>query len=120
MRAPRARVRFVRRCSCRARCNFGYQVASLAREGDGWVYRERSQLATVMQQQSEVRLSGDLAMRGTTQTGKFQGQDMRLTVTYADGKASGEGMTPSGTQARCTTVKYDGVAVPGRHRRRQS
>jgi zinc protease len=90
--------------------NFGYQVASLAREGDGWVYRERSQLATVISQQSEVRLGADLAFRGTTQTGKFQGQDMRLTVTVAGGKATGEGMTP-GPQGM-TPVKYEGVELP--------
>ncbi len=88
----------------------GYQVASLERDGAGWVYRERSQLATVIQQQSTVRFGADLAMAGVEQTGSFQGQAMRLNVTYAGGTAAGEGMTP-GPQGM-QPVKYEGVAVP--------
>ncbi len=90
---------------------FGYQVASLAQEGDAWVYRERSQLATIISQTTEVRFAAtDLAMRSTEQSGKFQGQDIRIAVRYADGAASGEGMTPG--QQGMTPVKFDGVAVP--------
>lgn len=89
---------------------FGYQAAALERDGEGWVYRERSQLATVISQASEVRFGADLAMRGTRQTGKFQGQDIRITVTYAGGKASGDGVTP-GPQG-LQPVKYADVEVP--------
>ena len=90
--------------------NFGYQVSSLERDGDGWVYKERSQLATVIQQATEVRFGADLVMRGTVQTGKFQGADLRLAVRYADGKASGEGVTP-GAQG-LQPVNYSGIEVP--------
>lgn len=89
---------------------FGYQVASMERDGDGWIYRERSQLATVIQQSTEVRFGADLSMRSVSQNGRFQGQEMRLAVTYAGGKASGEGLTP-GPQGM-QPVKYDGVDVP--------
>ena len=89
---------------------FGYQVASLDRDGDGWVYRERSQLATVVQQNTEVRFGADLTMRAVTQTGRFQGQEMRLNVMYTNGKATGDGVTP-GAQGM-QPVKYEGVVVP--------
>jgi len=89
---------------------FGYQVTELRRDGDGWSYQERSQLATVVQQQTEVRFGADLAMRSTTQSGRFQGQEMRLAVRYADGAVSGEGVTP-GAQGM-QPVKYDAVAIP--------
>lgn len=89
---------------------FGYQVSSLEREGDGWLYKERSQLATVISQQTEVRIAADLTPRGTEQSGRFQGQEMKLSVTYANGTASGEGMTP-GAQGM-TPVKYAAVALP--------
>ncbi|MCC7004294.1 MAG: insulinase family protein [Gemmatimonadaceae bacterium] len=89
----------------------GFQSAALTRDGDGWLYKERSQLATVVQQESAVRFSATLEMRGTKQTGKFQGQDFGLDITYADGSASGTGKTPSGTGAM-QDVKYSGVAVP--------
>lgn len=89
---------------------FGYQVAALARDGDGWAYRERSQLATVVQQQTEVRFGADLAMRTTSQSGRFQGQEMRLAVRYTEGTASGEGVTP-GAQGM-QPVKYENVTIP--------
>lgn len=90
--------------------NFGYQLASLERDGDGWIYRERTQLATIIQQQTEVRFAADLTMRNTVQSGKFQGQDLRLSVGYVDGKASGEGVTPGA--AGMTPVSFANVEVP--------
>ncbi|MBX7118466.1 MAG: insulinase family protein [Gemmatimonadaceae bacterium] len=89
---------------------FGYQVGALERDGDGWVYRERSQLATIASQTTEVRMGADLAMRAVTQSGRLQGQEMRLSVAYAGGTASGEGVTPG--PAGMAPVKYDGAAVP--------
>jgi zinc protease len=89
---------------------FGYQTSSMSRDGDGWVYRERSQLATVIQQQTEVRFGPDVAMRSTAQSGRFQGQDMKLDVRYDAGTATGEGVTP-GAQGM-QPVKYEKVAIP--------
>ena len=89
---------------------FGFQTSSIERDGDGWAYRERSQLATVVQQQTEVRFGADLAMRSTKQSGRFQGQEMRLDIRYADGAVSGEGITPGATGM--TPVKYENVATP--------
>ena len=89
---------------------FGFQTSALAREGDGWVYRERAQIASFVQQSSEVRFGADLSLRGIEQSGQIQGQQVKLSVTVAGGKASGEGMTP-GAQGM-TPVKYADVALP--------
>ncbi len=89
---------------------FGFQLGTLERDGEGWVYRERSQLATIVQQNSEVRFTGDLTMRSATQAGRIQGQEIKLDVTYVDGKASGKGVTPG--QTGMVPVDYTGVEVP--------
>ena len=88
---------------------FGFQTTALARDGDGWVYRERAQIASFVQQQTEVRFGGDLSLRGIEQGGRIQGQEVKLAVTVAGGKASGEGVTP-GAQGM-TPVKYADVAL---------
>ncbi len=89
---------------------FGFQVGSLEKDGEGWVYRERSQLATIVQQSTEVRFTADLTMRSALQSGRIQGQDMKLEVSYVDGKASGRGVTP-GAQGM-TPVDFNGVDAP--------
>ncbi len=89
---------------------FGYQTSSLERDGDGWVYREQSQLATVIQQSTTVHMTSDLLMIAASQSGRFQGQELRLDVRYMDGKASGTGTTP-GPQGM-QPVNYSGVDAP--------
>jgi zinc protease len=90
---------------------FGYQVAELARTPGGWEYRERSMIGPIIQQQTTVQMTDSLAMRSTTQSGRFQGNELRLNVTYANGTARGEGMTP-GAGGAMQNVNYSDVAVP--------
>lgn len=89
---------------------FGYQVSTLTRTDAGWTYAERAQLATVIQQMTTVTFGADLAMVSTVQSGRFQGQEQSLRVTYAGGKASGEGRVP-GAQGM-EDVRFADVAVP--------
>ena len=89
---------------------FGYQASSLVRSDDGWTYTERSQLATIIQQTTTVTFGADLAMRRTEQSGRIQGQEMGVRITYAAGKASGEGQVP-GAQGM-EPVRFADVAVP--------
>jgi zinc protease len=89
---------------------FGYQASSLVRSDDGWTYTERSQLATIIQQTTTVTFGTDLAMRRTEQSGRIQGQEMGVRITYASGKASGEGQVP-GAQGM-EPVRFADVAVP--------
>ncbi|MEK0431121.1 MAG: hypothetical protein RL139_925 [Gemmatimonadota bacterium] len=89
---------------------FGYQVSALARTDAGWTYTERAQLATVIQQSTTVTFGADLAMASTVQSGRIQGQEQSLRVTYAGGKATGEGRVP-GAQGM-EDVRFADVAVP--------
>jgi zinc protease len=89
---------------------FGFQVTSMARDGDGWRYREHSEIGPIIQQETEVRMSADLAMRSVSQEGSFQGSAMRLDVRYGEGTVSGTGMTP-GPQGM-QPVRYDALPVP--------
>lgn len=89
---------------------FGFQTAELQRDGDGWIYRERSALGPIIQTQTAVRFGPDVTMRSVEQSGRFQGQEMKLDVRYANGMVSGEGMTP-GAQG-IQPVKYENAAAP--------
>jgi len=89
---------------------FGYQSTELKRSGDGWEYVEQSTLGPIIQQRTSVEFSDALVMRSTEQGGRFQGNDLQLSVRYRDGRASGEGVTP-GAQGM-QNVRYDGVVVP--------
>lgn len=89
---------------------FGFQVTELKRSPDGWEYIEQSTLGPIIQQRTSVEFSDALVMRSTEQGGRFQGNDLRLSVTYRNGRASGQGVTP-GAQGM-QNVRYDGVAVP--------
>lgn len=90
--------------------NFGYQVTSLEQTAQGWTFRERSVLGPIIQQQSSVEFSRGIVMQRTEQSGKFQGSDLRISVRYTNGKASGEGLTPG--QSGMQEVKYSDVTVP--------
>ena len=89
---------------------FGFQASSLVRSDDGWTYTERSQLATIIQQTTTVTFGADLAMRRTEQTGRIQGQEMGVRISYDAGKATGEGQVP-GAQGM-EPVRFADVAVP--------
>lgn len=90
--------------------NFGYQTTSLERSATGWTFREQSVLGPIIQQQTTVEFSNAITMLRTEQSGRFQGNELRLTVQYADGKATGEGVTPG--QGGMQPVTYRDVAVP--------
>jgi zinc protease len=89
---------------------FGYQVTELRRSLDGWEYVEQSTLGPIIQQRTSVEFSDALVMRSTEQGGRFQGNDLKLSVRYRDGRVSGEGVTP-GAQGM-QNVRYEGVVVP--------
>jgi zinc protease len=91
--------------------NFGYQTTSLRRGPDGgWEFTEQSVLGPIIQQRTSVEFSSTLVMQSTEQGGRFQGNDLRLSVTYENGMARGEGITP-GAQGM-QNVNYANVAVP--------
>lgn len=91
--------------------NFGFQTTSLVRGSDGnWEFTEQSVLGPIIQQRSSVEFTSSLEMLSTEQGGRFQGNDLRLSVTYENGMARGEGITP-GAQGM-QNVRYSNVPVP--------
>lgn len=89
---------------------FGYQRAELRRTDGGWEFVETSALGPIIQQATTVTLGPDLMMRRSEQRGRFQGNEMRLRVSYVDGLAAGEGVAPGAGQMR--PVRYADVMVP--------
>ncbi len=88
---------------------FGFQTMELKRTADGWEFFERSSLGPIIQQTTTVRFTPALAMRSTEQSGRFQGKELRLTVSYANGTARGEGVTPGAGGMQ--NVRYADVAI---------
>lgn len=90
---------------------YGFQTSKLERAADGWHYTEESMLGPIIQQQTLVRFSSDITMWSVEQSGRFQGQELRLNVRYGDSTVSGEGVTPGG-QGGMQPVQYADVAIP--------
>jgi len=90
--------------------NFGYQVTELRRTGDGWEYVEQSVLGPIIQQRTSVEFTPRLQMRSTEQGGRFQGNDLQLSVQYTQGRASGNGITPGAGGMQ--NVRYTDVEIP--------
>ncbi|MDQ6828463.1 MAG: insulinase family protein [Gemmatimonadota bacterium] len=90
---------------------FGFQRTSLEKTADGYRYVDDTQLGTFVQQHTELLIGPALEMRGVKQTGKMQGQDMSIDMTYANGRAKGAARTPGA--AGMKTVTYDTTVVAG-------
>lgn len=91
--------------------NFGFQTAALRRNPDGgWEFTEQSVLGPIIQQRTSVEFTAALEMLSTEQGGRFQGNDLSLSVTYENGMARGQGITP-GAQGM-QNVQYANVVVP--------
>ena len=89
----------------------GYQASKLEREGGGWKYTESTRLATFIQQTTEVRFTDKLVMQSVSQKGRVQGQDTKIDVTYAGGRAKGSAATPG--PAGIKTVAVDAEVPTG-------
>ena len=83
---------------------FGYQRSTLAKGADGFQYVEESQIGPILTQKTEVTLSGTGEVRKVTQAGKVQGQDMKIDVVVADGRATGSATTPGPQGMNTVTV----------------
>jgi zinc protease len=82
----------------------GWQTSKLEKEAGGWRYSERAQIASLFQQSTDVRFSESLDMRSVHQTGKQGGQDLKIDVTYAGGRAKGSATTPGQGGAKTTDI----------------
>lgn len=83
---------------------FGFQRSSLVKRDGGWVYTEDVQIASLVQQNTEVHLNANFEVTSTKQTGKQQGQDSKIDVTYVGGRAKGSSTTPAPTGPKTIAI----------------
>jgi zinc protease len=61
----------------------------------GYRFTDATQIMAAIQQSTELTFSGNGEMQAVKQTGKVQGQDVKVDVSYAGGRAKGSALTPS-------------------------
>ncbi len=89
----------------------GYQVTSLKKSGTGFTYRTSAVIGPIMTQSFESTFGSDLSPRTVKADGKVQGQDLKVDLTYANGRVKGSTITPAPGGAK--TVNVDTTVAPG-------
>ncbi|MEO7771514.1 MAG: insulinase family protein [Gemmatimonadaceae bacterium] len=89
----------------------GYQVNTLARNDAGFTFRTAVSIGPIMQQSIEVGFGSDLAPHFVKGSGKIQGRDVGVDVTYANGRVKGTASTPSATGV--SSVAMDTTVAAG-------
>lgn len=62
------------------------------------------QIGPIMNQRTEVELAFDGTLRSTQQTGRVRGQDTRIDIVFANGRAKGKSTTPAMGSAQTITI----------------
>jgi zinc protease len=91
----------------------GWQRAVLEQTADGFRYREDTQLAGVVNQMTVLELDKSGGMRSVKQSGKVQGQEVAIDVSYAGGRAKGSAKTPDPKTGQIKAVTIDTALTPG-------
>jgi zinc protease len=82
----------------------GYQTTSLKKSGSGFTYRSAAVIGPIMQQSFESTFGSDLAPHSVKAAGKVQGQDLKVDLTYANGRVKGSTVTPSPAGAKAMSI----------------
>lgn len=82
----------------------GWQRSELIRQGDGFTWKEDTQIGTFVQQSTEVTLGGDGMVRAVRQQGKTQGKDTHINVTYRDGRVVGDALVAAQPEFKTLTI----------------
>lgn len=72
----------------------GYEVITLDKTADGFLVKDETRLEPRMQQVTEVAIAGNGAMTSVKQRGSVMGNEMKIDVAYAGGKATGAAVAP--------------------------
>lgn len=89
----------------------GFQTNTLAKTATGFSYRTNVSIGPIIQQSVEVAFANDLTPLSVKGSGKMQGQDLSVDVTYANRRAKGTGVAPSATGMK--TVSIDTTLAAG-------
>lgn len=92
---------------------FGHQVQDLAREGDGFVYRESVRVGGFVEQDTELRLASDGSLQRSTQTGRLQGAASSVELAVANGRITGRVQTPATPAGPARDVAVDTTWAAG-------
>lgn len=92
---------------------FGYQRTEVRRTADGYSVTEASQIGTIISQTTTITLDSALAMRRVQQSGRAQGNETSIDVTYAAGRARGSAATPVPPAGAIATKAVDAEVPAG-------
>ncbi|HET7458337.1 MAG TPA: insulinase family protein [Gemmatimonadaceae bacterium] len=83
----------------------GFERTTLEKvAGGGYRYTEQTQIASFVQQTTELTFSDKVEMQALKQTGKVQGQDTKVDVTYASGRVTGSATVPTPQGVKTSAV----------------
>ena len=91
---------------------FGYQTSKLDKSTNGWTYAEHTSIATFVQLNTVVTFSDAMVPLRATQSGKQGPMDVKIDVTYADGRAKGSATAPQ-PNGTAKEVIVDAAVPPG-------
>lgn len=89
----------------------GFQRTELQKTGNGLEFKEETRIASFMQQSTTVDMASDGNVRSVTQSGKTQGRDTHINITYADGRVKGEALVAGQPEFKQLTI--DTVVAAG-------
>ena len=72
----------------------GGMRSTIEKAADGWRYVDNTQIGPIVQQTTELLFTAEPRMRSVKQSGKVQGQELKVEVAYANGRARGSATTP--------------------------
>lgn len=82
----------------------GYQRITLARTDSGFRIVDDVQIGSIMTQHTEVEFGLDGELRSTKQSGQVRGQEMKIEIAYASGRAKGSATAPTMTGMLTTAI----------------
>ena len=93
----------------------GREEVSVTRGEDGWTVQGTSQLGgpiDITTRRAEIRYDADWKPRSATLESVARSQDLQLTTTFADGKATNEMVVQGQTTEKVDEVAADTVVLP--------
>lgn len=91
----------------------GWQRGLLDKTADGFRYTEDTRIGGFVDQRTELVMDEKGRMKSVTQSGKVQGQDAKVDVVYAAGRAKGTATTPDPQTRQVKQVAIDTVVADG-------
>ena len=91
----------------------GWMRGVLEKTADGWRYVEDTRLGGFVAQTTTLDLDASGAMKAVKQTGKVQGQDAAIDVSYAGGRAKGTASAPDPQTGQIKRITLDTALVAG-------